>query len=93
MGRQAPSRSGDPDRGLEPRPAVTGGACAYEAVERPHDLAESFAAFETSSVARPALGESVHQQFAMLARHERDFARQPVTDWDLRRYFEWLTAA
>ena len=81
------------DRGLEPPPAVTGGACAHVAVELPHDLAEGLAAFETSSVARAALGESVHQRFAMLARHERDFARRSVTDWDLRRYFECLTAA
>ncbi len=55
------------DRGLEPPPAVTGGACAHEAVELPHDLAEGLAAFETSSVARAALGESDYQRFVMLA--------------------------
>jgi glutamine synthetase len=76
------------DRSLEPPPAVTGDACAHEAVELPHDLAEGLAAFETSSVARAALGEPVHQHLALLARHERDLARRSVTDWDLRRYFE-----
>ena len=54
----------------------------------PRDLTEALIRFESSQVARAALGEAVHRHLTGLARAELEIERGHVTDWDLRRGFE-----
>jgi glutamine synthetase len=84
------------DHKTEPRPVTTQNAYHDRAAQRiPASLQEAVAEFESSELARSALGDEVHEHLATLGRHEVaafhahcDGAGSSVTEWELRRYFE-----
>ena len=84
------------DHKTEPRPVTTQNAYHDRAAQRiPASLEEAVIEFESSELARSALGDEVHQHLATLGRHEVAAFRahcadagSSVTEWELRRYFE-----
>jgi len=68
--------------------AVEGDASEASLPLLPRDLTDALRGFESSSVARKALGEAVHQHIVAITRKELEIGRSHVTDWDLRRCFE-----
>jgi glutamine synthetase len=75
-------------------PAATPGAAhgasddAEQGAAIPLDLTEAIQRFEESKLASRALGESVRDHVAGMARHQLRLARQAVTDWELEHGFE-----
>lgn len=74
--------------GLTLPPPLTGDAGSADLPRLPCDLTEALAAFRGSTVAREALGETVHRHLAGLCAEELEIGRSHVTDWDRRRAFE-----
>jgi glutamine synthetase len=57
-----------------------------EAQRLPSTLREALDAFEASTVARTALGDSFTDAFLVIGRHEVEIWEQAVTEWERDRY-------
>ncbi len=77
--------------GLDPGRPVEGNAYTDpEVAHVPSTLVEAIALFQSSALARDALGADVHDHLLNTARQEWQAANATVTDWELRRGFERL---
>lgn len=76
---------------LEPPDPFDGNGYLDSSVARvPGSLEEAIVAFEESDVAKTYLGEEFVRFFAKTRRHEAIQAKMHVTDWELKRYLEYL---
>jgi glutamine synthetase len=71
-----------------PGTAVPGTADDADHGSVPMDLTEAIQRFEESKLASRALGESIRDHVAGMARHQLRLARHAVTDWELEHGFE-----
>lgn len=79
------------DREIEPPPATEGNAYRDPAAEvLPTSLEEAIAAFESSQVAKEYLGEEFVRFYAVTRRWELEQFRANLTDWEVKRYLEYL---
>ncbi len=79
------------ERGLEAPPPLQGNAYADpSSPPLPGALHESIPAFESSEAAREYLGEEFVRFYAASARWELEQFRANLTDWEVKRYLEYL---
>lgn len=79
------------EHALDPGPPIAGNA--YDQADPaplPRDLAAAAAAFRASEFAGRSFGEAVVAHYATVAEWEARQYALAVTDWELRRYFEWV---
>lgn len=76
------------ERKLTLGPPVEGDAYAADLPTVPAELGEAIELFRRSDLASRAFTPAVHRHLTALAIKERDEGRRPVTDWELRRYFD-----
>ena len=79
------------DNEIEPPGPHQGNAARDPAVRPiPMSLEAAVAAFETSEVAKEYLGAEFVRVFAATRRWELEWFRNSVTDWEVRRYLQFL---
>jgi glutamine synthetase len=81
------------EHGLEPPPPTKADAYALPATEAPplpRTLDAALDLLEASGRARELLGADLVDHYVACKRAESDAARLAVTDWDRRRYLEFL---
>lgn len=79
------------ERGIDPPPPTEGNAYRNPAAPvLPISLEESIVAFEESEVASEYLGDGFVRFYAATRRWELEQFRANLTDWEVRRYLEYL---
>jgi glutamine synthetase len=79
------------ERGLEPPPPIRGNAYAFSDVSLvPTSLHDAIPLFEQGEVAREYLGDEFVRFYAATRRFELEQFRRNPTDWEVKRYMEYL---
>jgi len=74
---------------VDPGPVFEGNAYEATDVARvPHSIVDAIAALESSTVAKEAFGEDVHDHLLNMAKQEWNAFGSVITDWERRRCFE-----
>ena len=76
---------------LDPPEAVAGDAYAHtDLAELPRSLEESLPLFLEGKVAREYLGDELVDFYAATRKWEMESFRSALTDWEVKRYLEYL---